>query len=1039
MAHTTRVISVACLVLLTGLTAACQTSKTVSLQEAKKITSEQSDDSFVAPPRSIDDVTAILNQQKIAEPDKAERGQAAADMTPPASADAGELVSFYTERGDAARKIGRGPQALSDFRKAVTFANQARLSPKIRHNIYKNLAFAEMAAGNYKNALRAINTAIDARETPVAYRGLAQIEARRGNFDAAESAQKNAQAVIQRMWNKRRISQRALFKLGLEELKLKTLLLEMQGDWAGAEKYRRDELTALTKDPDREIPPSMIANRKRALADNLMRQGRIVEAEVVVREALLQLLSSLGKNTAVTADLSRKLAEILLAQGRLFDARELSTAALRIFQASGAPDGARKVAVTRRTLGSALAADGQWSDAMQEFDRMIAGLGVNDKSGPRTVATDPAVIVTLIKVGRAKEALTYLTPKYKRLVSKLGDKHPETSLVAALMAMAQSKLGDDTRALKGFRTYLPYYLARSRPREDESETDATKFVWRAAILESYIGLLARIQGTDLARTLDFNIPEESFQMAEVARGGSVQRAVAASGARTFAGNPELADYVRREQDARKRIAALFNRLADALGAPTDQQDPEIIADLRLRIDQLRAARSSLMAELEKGFPEYASLINPKPPTFSDLQKSLTASEALVSFYSGSDRSYVWAVPKQGPARFHTVAVSYGDLEQSINHLRESLEPKVATVNGTPDFDFKAAYEIYRQFLQPVESAFDRSTNLLVVTHGPFGWLPLSLLPTAPFELTRTSKVRFANYRTAPWLVKRYAVTLIPSVSALATLRKLPPGNPDRQAFIGFADPLFSASQGVEVARTSVTVPPRSVATTKLVLRAAPATRGLEQAGLSQLPRLPDTADEVKSMALALGSTTSGNLFLEGNASEERVKSTDLTKYRVVAFATHGLVPGDLDGLAQPALALSSPAVTGGKDDGLLTMGEILGLRMDADWVILSACNTASGDGAGAEAVSGLGRAFFYAGTRALLVSNWPVQSDSAMMLTTGIFHRQAADPTLTRAQALRQSMLNLIETAGYSDTSGQMLFSYAHPIFWAPFALMGDG
>jgi len=225
----------------------------------------------------------------------------------------------------------------------------------------------------------------------------------------------------------------------------------------------------------------------------------------------------------------------------------------------------------------------------------------------------------------------------------------------------------------------------------------------------------------------------------------------------------------------------------------------------------------------------------------------------------------------------------------------------------------------------------------------------------------------------------------------------------------------------------------------LLLRSAPQTRGLQQAGLAQLPRLADTATEVRSMARALGSDLAQNLFLEAKASEDAVKAVDLTKYRVVTFATHGLVPGDLDGLVQPALALSSPNVTGGKEDGLLTMGEILGLRMDADWVILSACNTASGDGAGAEAVSGLGRAFFYAGTRALLVSNWPVQSDSAMELTTGIFSRQAAEPTLSRSQALRQSMLDLIERSGFTDPQGKMLFSYAHPIFWAPFTLMGDG
>jgi len=121
------------------------------------------------------------------------------------------------------------------------------------------------------------------------------------------------------------------------------------------------------------------------------------------------------------------------------------------------------------------------------------------------------------------------------------------------------------------------------------------------------------------------------------------------------------------------------------------------------------------------------------------------------------------------------------------------------------------------------------------------------------------------------------------------------------------------------------------------------------------------------------------------------------------------------------------------------MGDIMGLKLDAYWVVLSACNTASGEGAGADAVSGLGRAFFYAGTRAILVSNWPVETTSARLLTTRLFKEQAADPTLSRAQALRKSMLALIDGGGFADSSGKTVFSYAHPIFWAPFTLVGDG
>src|SRR6185369_2133337 len=145
--------------------------------------------------------------------------------------------------------------------------------------------------------------------------------------------------------------------------------------------------------------------------------------------------------------------------------------------------------------------------------------------------------------------------------------------------------------------------------------------------------------------------------------------------------------------------------------------------------------------------------------------------------------------------------------------------------------------------------------------------------------------------------------------------------------------------------------------------------------------------------------------------------SDLSCYKILAFATQGLVPGDLNGLRQPALALSAPEVSGADGDGLLTMDEILALKLDADWVVLSACNTGSGAGAGAEAASGLGRAFFYAGTRALLVTNWSVHSASARDLVADLFHRQAQNPKLSRGEALRQAMIALIDGEGFKDDS----------------------
>jgi CHAT domain-containing protein len=211
---------------------------------------------------------------------------------------------------------------------------------------------------------------------------------------------------------------------------------------------------------------------------------------------------------------------------------------------------------------------------------------------------------------------------------------------------------------------------------------------------------------------------------------------------------------------------------------------------------------------------------------------------------------------------------------------------------------------------------------------------------------------------------------------------------------------------------------------------------VSSAELALLPRLPDTSLELEEIGKAIGAGD-GDIFLHKQASVKQVMATDLSNRKVVMFATHGLVPGELNGLTQPALALSSPDVTGDKDDGLLTMDKVLTLKLDADWVVLSACNTAAGEGAGSEAVSGLGRAFFFAGAKALLVSNWPVDSVASRTMMTDLFKNQQKAQGTSKAELLRQAMLNQIDQGGMKE-GANMKYAYAHPLFWAPFVVVGD-
>ena len=159
-------------------------------------------------------------------------------------------------------------------------------------------------------------------------------------------------------------------------------------------------------------------------------------------------------------------------------------------------------------------------------------------------------------------------------------------------------------------------------------------------------------------------------------------------------------------------------------------------------------------------------------------------------------------------------------------------------------------------------------------------------------------------------------------------------------------------------------------------------------------------------------------------------SGQLAQYRIVHFATHGALAGQLKGSAEPGLLLTPTGNASEEDDGYLTASEIAGLKLDADWVILSACNTAAGGAQSAEALSGLARAFIYAQARTLFVSHWEVDSAATVKLITGAMRQLATNKIMGRAEAMRQSMLALIDQGDPRE---------AHPAYWAPFVVVGEG
>lgn len=521
---------------------------------------------------------------------------------------------------------------------------------------------------------------------------------------------------------------------------------------------------------------------------------------------------------------------------------------------------------------------------------------------------------------------------------------------------------------------------------------------------------AHIDRLDRAR--DAASTAESFDAFQLAQASSVGQRVAQMAIRFAAQGGELAKVIRERQDAEAKLALTDKALLDALGQSPATRNNSRIASLREQVSNLEKALIEQTRAISSRFPEYDALVSPVPIAVAELQKLLKPDEAMVTYLTDEKAgTFAW-VSRGEKIEFVRLDITSKQLSFQVASLRAQLDP--AQNQRLQQFNLQASQTLYRKIFAPLEASLAGARHIILVPDGALQSLPFSVL---------VDKIDM-NAKSNTWLADRFAFSTIPSVSALRALRTLNGPAMSDIPFVGFGNPVLGGRPGERrgVAARSIFAADASSSTGQGPINMA------DVDAIRQADPLPETANELRALAKTLSAPETA-LYLQDRATETAVKQMDLSRHRVIAFATHGVMAGEMNGMVEPGLILTPPKVGTVLDDGYLTASEVAQLKLSADWVLLSACNTAAPDGTvGAEGLSGLARAFFYAGARSLLVSNWYVESESAVLITTEMLKSYAADAMLGKGEALRVSMQKLRNNP-----------KYTHPLYWAPFTVVGEG
>ncbi len=795
---------------------------------------------------------------------------------------------------------------------------------------------------------------------------------------------------------------------------------------------------------------------------------RYAEAEQLRLRALQIFRATLDPASPHIATTLQNLGALYLLQGRLPQAQNALELAL---DAAGKAYGAesRQAGVVADNLAGVYRsqqrfdqAEAMYLRAIASFERSVGG------DHPDTALALQNYAIQLSETGRLADAEVRLKQALAINERLYGPSHG--TIASALNTLVLQYLGERRwrDALEAARraAAVAVHLAGRGKASAPSEGGQGGSSFRRLVQAAY-GLNAN----------DPALMDEAYIAAQRALNTSAGQALSQMAVRHAAGGGALANLVREREDLIQEHENGDRLLIGAVAKAPSQRDRPGEAALRARLETIARRIDEIGSELSLRFPEYAALSRPEPLSIAATQALLQPGEALLQLLDLQavgempEMAFAWLVTRTD-AEWVRLPIGTDALARSVAALRCGLDAtrwhggdaKTCSVlvgrdpptpGGPLPFNLEIAHRLYKELLGTLDAKI-KDKHLLVMPSGALTTVPLSILVTEP--PAHAVPPEADGYRKARWLGLRQPVTILPSVASLKGLRELAKSSRAAKPYLGVGNPLLDGEQthaefGAYFRQQAETARQKQRCSRVALAKGIPTAvrtvgrfdalfrgRNADARTLRGLAPLPETADELCEIGRRLG-VPKREILLGAGATEGALRELSeqgrLADYGILHFATHGALAGELKGSAEPGLILTPPASDAAdsadaleRDDGFLAASEIATLKLDANWVILSACNTAAGSGDTAEALSGMARAFFYAGARALLVSHWEVDSEAAVKLTTRAFDALKSRPALSRAEAFRRSMRDLAENGAPTD---------AHPARWAPFVVVGDG